>query len=286
LSLLALTLILVAAFIHATWNLLVKRVGGGPEFIWLFATLASVIYAPIIAVVIIIQRPHFGPIEILFIVGSGIIHIGYFLILQQGYRVGDLSLVYPLARGTGPTLATIGAIFILGERPSLLGLIGAAIVILSVFIFTGGPSALGRSGNHPAIFYGLITGMFIATYTLWDKHAVSTLMISPVIQDLGSSVTRAFFLAPVAIRRPNVVRALWANYRRETIGVAILSPAAYMLVLFAMSFTPVSYVAPAREVSILIGTLMGARLLSEGEGKRRLIAAGMMVAGIVALALG
>jgi drug/metabolite transporter (DMT)-like permease len=286
LSLLALALVLVAAFIHATWNLLVKRVGGGPEFIWLFATLASLIYAPVIAAVIIIQRPHFGPIEILFIVGSGIIHIGYFLILQQGYRVGDLSLVYPLARGTGPTLATIGAIFILGEHPSPLGLTGAAIVILSVFIFTGGPSALRQSGNHPAIFYGLITGMFIATYTLWDKHAVSTLMISPVIQDLGSSVTRAFFLAPVAVRRPSVVRALWAKYRRETIGVAILSPLAYMLVLTAMSFTPVSYVAPAREVSILIGTLMGARLLSEGEGKRRLIAAGMMVAGIAALALG
>lgn len=285
-SLLALVLVFFAAFIHATWNLLVKRVGGGPEFIWLFATLASLIYAPVIAAVIIIQRPHFGPIEILFIVGSGIIHIGYFLILQQGYRVGDLSLVYPLARGTGPTLATIGAIFILGEHPSTLGLIGAAIVILSVFILTGGPSALRQSGNHPAIFYGLITGIFIATYTLWDKHAVSTLMISPVIQDLGSSVTRAVFLAPVAVRRPTVVRALWAKHRRETIGVAILSPAAYMLVLFAMSFTPVSYVAPAREVSILIGTLMGARLLSEGEGKRRLVAAGLMVAGIAALALG
>ena len=285
-SLLALALILLAAFIHATWNLLVKRVGGGPEFIWLFATVASLIYAPVIAAVIIIQRPHFGPIEILFIVGSGIIHIGYFLILQQGYRVGDLSLVYPLARGTGPTLATIGAIIILGERPSLLGLIGAAVVILSVFIFTGGPDALRQSGNRPAIFYGLTTGVFIATYTLWDKHAVSTLMISPVIQDLGSSVTRAIFLAPLAARRPNVVRALWTKYRRETLGVAILSPAAYMLVLFAMSFTPVSYVAPAREVSILIGTLMGARILSEGEGKRRLIAAGMMVAGIAALALG
>lgn len=285
-SLLALVLVLVAAFIHATWNLLVKRVGGGPEFIWLFATLASLIYAPVIAAVIIIQRPHFGPVEILFIVGSGIIHIGYFLILQQGYRVGDLSLVYPLARGTGPTLATIGAIFILGERPSVLGLIGAAIVILSVFILTGGPNALSQSGNHSAIFYGLATGMFIATYTLWDKHAVSTLMISPVIQNLGSSVTRAVFLSPLTIRRPNVVRALWTKYRRETIGVAILSPAAYMLVLFAMSFTPVSYVAPAREVSILIGTLMGARLLSEGEGKRRLFAAGMMVVGIAALALG
>ncbi|HVB65877.1 MAG TPA: DMT family transporter [Nitrolancea sp.] len=285
-SSLALALVLSAACLHATWNLLVKRVAGGPEFIWLFGTLSTLIYAPVVAFVLIYDRPYIGPIELLFIVGSGIIHIGYFLILQQGYRVGDLSLVYPLARGTGPTLATIGAIIILGERPSLLGLVGAVIVIASVFIFTGGPTALRKSGNHPAIFFGLLTGIFIATYTLWDKHAVSTLMIPPLIQDIGSSAIRSSFLAPIAIRRPAIVRALWSKYRWETLGVAILSPLAYMLVLTAMSFTPVSYVSPAREVSILIGTLMGARLLSEGEGKRRLVAAGMMVVGITALALG
>jgi drug/metabolite transporter (DMT)-like permease len=283
---LALALVLSAAFLHATWNLLVKRVAGGPEFIWLFGTLSTLIYAPIVAFVLIYERPHIGPIELLFIIGSGIIHIGYFLILQQGYRVGDLSLVYPLARGTGPTLATIGAIIIFGERPSLLGITGAVIVIASVFIFTGGPTALRKAGNHPAIFFGLFTGIFIATYTLWDKHAVSTLMIPPLIQDIGSSAFRSVFLAPIAIRRPAIVRALWSKYRWETLGVAILSPLAYMLVLTAMSFTPVSYVAPAREVSILIGTVMGARLLAEGEGKRRLIAAGLMVVGIGALALG
>jgi drug/metabolite transporter (DMT)-like permease len=283
---LALALVLSAAFLHATWNLLVKRVAGGPEFIWLFGTLSTLIYAPIVAFVLIYERPDIGPIELLFIIGSGIIHIGYFLILQQGYRVGDLSLVYPLARGTGPTLATIGAIIIFGERPSLLGITGAVIVIASVFIFTGGPTALRKAGNHPAIFFGLFTGIFIATYTLWDKHAVSTLMIPPLIQDIGSSAFRSVFLAPIAIRRPAIVRALWSKYRWETLGVAILSPLAYMLVLTAMSFTPVSYVAPAREVSILIGTVMGARLLAEGEGKRRLIAAGLMVVGIGALALG
>jgi drug/metabolite transporter (DMT)-like permease len=286
LSPLALTLVLSAAFLHATWNLLVKRVGGGPEFIWLFGTLSTLLYAPIVAVVLIYERPHLGPIEFTFIIGSGIIHIGYFLILQQGYRVGDLSLVYPLARGTGPTLATIGAIIIFGERPSPLGLAGAVIVIASVFIFTGGPSALRQSGNHPAIAYGLVTGVFIATYTLWDKHAVSTLMIPPLIQDIGSSAIRSVFLAPIAIKRPAIVRALWSKYRWETLGVAILSPLAYVLVLTALSFSPVSYVSPAREVSILIGTLMGARLLSEGEGKRRIFAAGLMVIGIAALALG
>lgn len=285
-SLLALFLVLTAAVIHATWNLLVKRVGGGPTFIWLFASLSILIYSPVILLVILLQRPHFGPMQLLFIVGTGIIHIGYFLILQQGYRVGDLSLVYPLARGTGPTLATIGAIIILGERPSPLGLAGAALIIVSLFVFTGGPSALRQSGNHTAVMYGLLTGVFIATYTLWDKHAVSTLMIPPLIQDMGSSVVRSVALAPFAARRTHEVRHLWTKHRLEAIGVAVLSPLAYILVLTAMSFTPVSYVAPAREVSILIGTLMGARLLSEGHTSRRIVAAAAMVVGIAALALG
>lgn len=285
-SILALFLVLTAAVIHATWNLLVKRVGGGPTFIWLFASLSILIYSPVIFLVVLLQRPHFGPIQVLFIVGTGIIHIGYFLILQQGYRVGDLSLVYPLARGTGPTLATIGAIIILGERPSPLGLAGAALIIISLFVFTGGPSALRQSENHTAVMYGLLTGVFIATYTLWDKHAVSTLMIPPLIQDMGSSVVRCVALAPFAARRTHEVRRLWTKHRLEVIGVAVLSPLAYILVLTAMSFTPVSYVAPAREVSILIGTLMGARLLSEGHAPRRIVAAAAMVVGIVALVLG
>jgi drug/metabolite transporter (DMT)-like permease len=286
LSLLALTLVLAAAFIHATWNLLVKRVGGGATFIWLFGTLSIIVYAPLVALILLLQRPHLGPLELLFIVGSGVIHIGYFLILQRGYRVGDLSLVYPLARGTGPTLATIGAIVIFGERPSPLAIAGAVLVIASIFIFTGGPGALRGGSNHEAIFYGLFTGVFIASYTLWDKHAVSVLMIPPLVQDLGSSAVRSICLAPIAIRRPAEVRALWSKFRWETVGVAVLSPLAYVLVLTALSFTPVSYVAPAREISILIGTLMGARLLSEGHGRSRLFAAGAMVLGIAALALG
>lgn len=285
-SFLALILVLAAAFIHASWNLLVKRVGGGPTFIWLFGTLSIIFYAPFVVLIVLLQKPHFGPIELLFITGSGIIHIGYFVVLQKGYRVGDLSLVYPLARGTGPTIATIGAIVILGERPSALGLAGAILVITSLFIFTGGPGALRRSGNHAAVLFGLLTGVFIATYTLWDKRAVSTLMIPPLIQDLGSAAIRSIFLAPIAVKRPAEVRALWTNYRWEVVGVAVLSPLAYVLVLTAMSFTPVSYVAPAREISIVIGALMGARLLSEEHASRRLIAAGTMVIGIVALTLG
>jgi hypothetical protein len=99
----ALVLVLAVATFHATWNLRAKRVGeGGAVFVWLFGFLAALIYAPLAVVVALVEKPHFGPEALVFMFGSGLLHLGYFILLQRGYAVGDLSLVYPLARGTGP----------------------------------------------------------------------------------------------------------------------------------------------------------------------------------------
>src|SRR5215211_1624421 len=120
-TLFALALVLAAAIFHATWNLLAKRVGDGAAvFVWLFGLCSLVIYAPLAVVVVLVVEPHLGPMQCLFMFGSGVLHLGYFVLLQRGYAVGDLSLVYPLARGTGPLLATAAAIVLFGERPSLL----------------------------------------------------------------------------------------------------------------------------------------------------------------------
>ncbi len=286
-TLFALGLVLAAAFCHATWNLLAKRVGSGAPFVWLFGTLGALIYAPLAVGIILVQRPELGFPQLAFIVGSALLHIAYFLLLQQGYRIGDLSLVYPLARGTGPMLSTLGAIALFGERPSPIALTGAVLIIGCIFLLTGGARLL----RHPlsadgAVAFGLLTGTLIATYTLWDKHAVSALLIPPVVLDWATAVGRSLLLTPIAARRWGEVRALWRDHRLPVLGVAILTPLAYILVLTAMRFTPVSYVAPAREISILIGTAMGARLLDESDGGRRLLAASGMVLGLVALALG
>src|SRR3712207_276656 len=132
----ALALVLTAAVFHATWNLLAKRVGdGGAVFVWLFGLCSLVIYAPL-AVVVLVSAPHLGPVEYLFMFGSGVLHLGYFVLLQRGYAVGDLSLVYPLARGTGPLLATAAAIVLFGERPSLLVFVGIALITAGVFVLT------------------------------------------------------------------------------------------------------------------------------------------------------
>lgn len=281
-----LSLILLAAVLHATWNLLAKRVGGGPPFVWLFTILSTIIYLPVAAIVFTLKRPEIGVVDLCFIVGSGSLHLGYFLLLQQGYRVGDLSLIYPLARGTGPTLSTIAAIAFLGERPSALAIGGALLVVASVFALTGGARIFRARDAGWVTSFGLLTGVVIAMYTLWDKHAVSTLLIPPIVLDWGSGFTRGLLLTPTALRNWDSVRSLWRGHRVEVLGVAVLAPLAYLLVLTALVPAPVSYIAPTREISILVGAYLGARLLNEGDTRRRMLAASGMVAGIAALALG
>jgi drug/metabolite transporter (DMT)-like permease len=285
-TLFALALVLAAAVFHATWNLLAKRVGdGGAVFVWLFGLCSLVLYAPLAVVVVLVSAPHLGPVQFLFMFGSGVLHLGYFVFLQRGYAVGDLSVVYPLARGTGPLLATAAAIVLFGERPSVLVFIGIALITAGVFVLTSESGSL-RSGLGAGVVYGLLTGVFIAAYTIWDKQAVSALLIPPLLQSWATILVMTLLLTPVAMGRRKEARAIWRANKPEVLGVAILSPLSYILVLMALVFTPVSYVAPAREISILIGAAMGARLLSEGDSTRRLIAAGAMVVGIIALALG
>jgi drug/metabolite transporter (DMT)-like permease len=282
----ALALVLAAAVFHATWNLLAKRVGdGGPVFVWLFGFCSLLIYAPLAVVVVIVSGPHLGPVQLLFMFGSGVLHLGYFVLLQRGYAVGDLSLVYPLARGTGPLLATAAAIVLFGERPSALVLVGIGLITVGVFVLTGESGSL-RSGLGAGVIYGLLTGVFIAAYTIWDKQAVSVLLIPPLLQSWATTLVTTLLLTPLAIGQRKEALALWRAHKPEVLGVAVLSPLSYILVLTALVFTPVSYVAPAREISILIGAAMGTHLLSEGDSTRRLLAAGAMVAGIIALALG
>jgi len=285
---LAILLVLSAAFVHASWNYLAKRAAGGPAFVWLFAVLSGIIYAPVSFLIIYFKRPTIGLAGLFFMLVSALLHLAYYLVLQRGYSKGDLSLVYPLARGTGPMLSSVAAILIFHERPGVLAVIGICLVIYGVFTLTGGTRLFKEKNPQTgwAIRYGMLTGVIIASYTVWDKQAVSGLMIPPVLLDWSTSIARTLLLSPYAIRKWDAVKHQWRENRRYALGVAILNPLSYILVLTAMVFTPVSYVAPAREISILIGTFMGAKMLSEADSKRRLIAAAIMIFGVVALAVG
>jgi len=282
----ALTLILAAAFIHATWNLLNKRASGHATFTWLVSVLSVVIYTPVAAALIFYWQAPIDLTSIVFMAGSAVLHTAYFLLLNEGYRAGDLSLVYPLARGTGPLLSSVAAILILGERPSALALAGGLLIVVGVLVLTASPRGLRAVSARKAIVYALITGTFIAAYTLWDKQAVSQFAVAPILLDWGANLGRTLLLTPFALCHWNQARNEWRTHRLEAAGIALLVPLSYILVLTAMRFTPVSYVAPAREISILIGTVMGTRWLAEGDAARRLSAAGAMVLGLVGLAVG
>jgi drug/metabolite transporter (DMT)-like permease len=284
----ALTLVLIAAFTHATWNLAAKRSGGGLPFVWLTGLLSFGFYIPAIIGYCLWFRPALPDFSLLLFVVSGAIKTCYALLLQRGYRHGDFSLVYPLARGTGPLLSTIAAIVLFGERPTTLALAGGALIVASVFYLTGGLSLWHTDRAHlrTGLLYGLTCGTCIAAYTVWDQHAVSHHALPPVIYDCGTQVVMCSILTPFAWpRRAESLRA-WREHRGKILTVALLGPVGYVLILTAMTFTPVSYIAPAREISILVGTFFGAKLLKEADASRRLLAAGGMVAGIIALALG
>jgi drug/metabolite transporter (DMT)-like permease len=282
----ALTLILAAAVIHATWNLINKQASGHATFTWLIAVISALLYAPATITIIEVWQLRIDFVTIGMMAGSAALHTAYFVLLNQGYRAGDLSLVYPLARGTGPLLSSVAAILFLGERPSAIAVGGALLIIGGVVILTINLSRFREAGARDAAIYALVTGLFIAAYTLWDKQAVSHFGIAPLVLDWGANVGRVLLLSPFAIKYSDQTVLEWREHKYEAIAVAVLIPLSYILVLTAMRFTPVSYVAPAREISILIGTAMGTRLLAEGDGGRRLVAACAMVLGVVALAVG
>ena len=283
---LAITLVLAAAFIHASWNYLLKKSGGGIGFVWAFAVLSSLIYAPLAVGVVVIQHFQFSAEALAYLFASAVLHTAYYLLLDRGYRYGDLSVVYPLARATGPFLTVLFALAVLGERPGAIALCGAALVVGGAFFLAASPAKLREAGATRGIAFALLTGCMIASYTVVDKQAVSAMLIPPILQDWGANLGRVIVMAPLAMRRREEVRAAWRYGRRAVILVALLCPLSYILVLTAMVFTPVSYVAPAREISILVAALMGAHWLQEGDVPRRIAAAAAMAIGVVALAIG
>jgi len=285
-SMTAILLVLVSAFMHAGWNFLSKRSGGGLPFIWLFTAIGTAIYTPVVCMFLMYQQFELKAIHFVYIAGSIGLHLLYLVVLQRGYKKGDFSLVYPVARGLAPMIVTIVAMVLFHEQPSGIALTGTALIVGSVFLLTGGLRIFHDSKAALAIRYGAALGMIIASYTVWDTYVVSIILIPPLLLDYFTTLGRFILLTPVAIRNWADVRREWQIHRLEAVGIGIFNSLAYILVLTALVFAPVSYVAPIREISILIGTVLGIYVLRESYGMRRIVAAGSMVLGVVAVILG
>ena len=289
----ALALVILAGLIHASWNIAAKKAGGDVRFSFFTSVVMMVAWAPLGLWLAWSAVPLWGLLEWGLIVGSGVLHTVYFIILLRGYRKADLTVVYPLARGSGPLLSSLVAILFLGEHLSAWGLVGIVAVVGGVFLIAGGPR-LFQQAAQPAhterlrkgMLYGLLTGVFIASYTVVDGYAVKFALMSPILVDYMGNFVRLALLTPSVLRAPEQARRLWALQWRYAVLVGIVSPVSYVLVLYAMQVAPLSHVAPAREVSMLFAALLGGHLLGEGDRVLRLLGAAGIAFGVMALALG
>lgn len=278
---LVVALVAAAAIAHATWNLVLKRAStGGAVFLWLAFAVGAVLGAPIGVITIIESGVAWLPLAL----ASGFLQIAYFYLLQHAYRQGDVSVVYPLARGTGPLLSVVLAIILLGERPGILPLIGAVVVIAGVVVIGLAGGRGGSAVNRPGVLWGLAVGVVIAVYTLWDSNAV----INGGMPPLGyywAVVSAALLLTPAAVRQRAAVLPTIRQHWPVVLIVGVLSPLAYVLILFAVQLAPVSTIAPAREVSVVLVSLAGWLWFKEKHPVQRLIGAAIVLLGIALLAL-
>ena len=233
-SLLPLTLVVLAAFIHATWNLLSKRAAdAGPTFVFAYNLFACIVYLPWMIWLLVYGDLTWSLPASGCLVLSACIHLAYSLCLQRGYQVADLSVVYPIARGTGPLLSSIGAFILLRETPTAQGILGLLAVVAGIgFITTQGDlSAFRRPRGLDGVRWGTATGSLIASYTVVDGYGVKILGIHPVVLDWVTNLLRFFIMAPhrsveLASRTGEDERLLAAGIRGRRALAAVLYPRA------------------------------------------------------------
>lgn len=289
----ALAWVVLAGLIHATWNIAAKKANGDVRFAFFIGACTVVFWFPVAVYLGLQMHAAWSPLAWLCVVASGLIHVAYFVVLFRGYRMADLTVVYPLARGFAPLLSAAAALVLFGEAISAWGLAGIAGVAVGVFLIAGGPQVLRklRDGQHKVrlqagMVYGLLTGVAIATYTVVDAYAVKALLLSPVLMFYMSCVVQTAVLAPLVLRTPEVVRQHWRQQWKYALAVGVLSPVSYVMVLYALQIAPLSLVAPAREVSMLFAALIGGRLLGEGDRVLRIAGALCIATGVAALSWG
>ena len=285
----ALALVLAAAVLHAVWNVAAKRVTGDSRvFVWLYGTASAVLWLPV--GLVMLARDGWPDPGTLILAGavSGVLHNLYGIALNTGYARADLGVVYPTARGTGPLLTMLVALVFLGEQADGVHVAGGLVVIAGVAVVaSSGAHGVDASRGLAGVRWGLTTGAAIAAYTLWDGHAVTTLQLDPVAYYACTAVWQSLTLAPILRDRGRRAEAVRMSRRhvREIVLVGVLSPLGYILVLVAMQTTPVALVAPARESSIVIGTLLAWWLFKEPRPAVKIVGSFVVLAGIGLLAV-
>jgi drug/metabolite transporter (DMT)-like permease len=285
----ALALVLTSAVMHATWNFLVKRSRDKVLFFWAMALVGWIVIA--IPGVVAAFVDGLTPTMLGLACISVVLHASYAVALTNSYRLGDLSSVYPISRGMGPALVPVLAVAILGESISEVAVAGIILVVLGIYVIHIDQRFLGDFSHplkllaQPGTRLAFLTGVFIACYTISDKAAIDQ-DLNPITLNLFDMSGNILGLLPaVAIAGLAELRTEWRLDRTRIVSSGILAVLGYSLVLFALTTTRVSYIAPSREVGIVIGTAMGVLILHEGFGLTRIWGSALVVAGVIVIAI-
>lgn len=285
----ALALVLLSALCHASWNLLLKRSRNQEVFAWSLQLAAGVTLIPL-GVVLFLAYP-ISPPGHWFVLATIATHLSYFLLLGKAYSRSDLSLVYPVSRGMGPMLVPLVAVPLFGESVTLSAAAGISLIIAGIFVVSWSgrlrqiiarPSILFRDAG---LGYAVLTGLTITTYTLVDKQGVEH--VQPFLYMYLLTAGSPVCSAPYIISRFGLaeVKREWMTNAPAILAAGLLAFLAYGLVLTAFSFSQVSYIAPAREIGIVVGVLMGVLVLKEPFGRGRVLGSSAIVLGLVLIAL-
>jgi drug/metabolite transporter (DMT)-like permease len=280
----ALVLVLIAAVLHSTWNALTKRAEHQLCFLWSSITVATILALP--AALPALWREGVSPDAWPFVIATIVLHAVYFYVLGRAYHSGQFSVVYPVARGLGVALVPLIALVVFDEWPSLLGAAGIGLVVIGIVaiqVAARRPALEGRARIGAGTWWALATGLTTAAYALVDKAGVARLHPVPYITLMffGMSVT----LLVVVIPEAAALRREWRTNWRTILVASVMTLLAYLLVLFAFRLSKAAYVVAARETSIVLSALIGALWFREGRLGARLVAAAVVLAGVVCVAL-
>ncbi len=282
-------LVVVSAVLHVAWNVRLKTAGDPLRAATVGMLAATVGVVPAGLAAWWWSGAPVLPVEgIALGVVSGLVEAGYFVLLSAAYRRGDLSVVYPIARGTAPLLAVAIGVLLLGERLGVAGSVGVALLLLGFLLLQQPWRALQGHGLDPAVLFALATGVTIATYSAIDR--VGTRLIDPLpyaaILWVTAALTLALWVRVVA--GGELLAGGREAVRRAAVG-GWLTLGAYLLILYALSVAPLSGVAPLRESATVLAAAWGSIRLGEavsaGDSARRMGASVAIVAGALLLAV-
>ena len=281
-------IVLASAFLHAGWNFLLKKSGNKIVFTWCFLTAALVMYLPVC--LYFWPRQPISTLGWVCIAGTGIFHFLYFWFMGGAYERGDLSLVYPLFRGSGPLLVPILAVLLLNEELAALGLAGIGLIVLGIYVLHLTSFRLQSflepfaSLKQGASRWALYTGGAIAGYSIIDKVGVGQ-VFPPVYLYLAVVISWGFLSVDVLSRRREGILLEWRHNRLNIVVVGFFAIFTYMMILFALQLAKVSYVSAVREISIVLSALLGVSQLGEKNAAQKLPGAAMIALGVVFIGL-